>query len=177
MQVDAAARQAAEGARAREVGDGIVAAGEVTPCRALPGVEAAVALQRARVARGVPAARSGASVRFVPCTNGTRGLGCWAVVGRHSGVTGRHSKPACTPGGAPVCVRRCRSKLFDRGEVYWQPGKVHTCTTGIVSYRTRVPRNPRRGVMAVVSRGAAGALRCFVLSLAKRHDWLRVAAA
>ena len=26
-----------------------------------------------------------------------------------------------------MCVRRCRSKLFDRGEVYWQPGKVHTC--------------------------------------------------
>ena len=85
MQVDAAARRAAEGARAREVGDGIVAAGEVTPCRALPGVEAAVALQRARVARGVPAARSGASVRFVPCTNGTRGLGCWVVVGRQTG--------------------------------------------------------------------------------------------
>ena len=57
-------------------------------------------------------------------------------------VTGRHSKPACTPGGAPVCVRRCRSKLFDRGEVYWQPGKVHTCTTGIVSYRTSYPRYP-----------------------------------
>ena len=39
-----------------------------------------------------------------------------------------------------MCVRRCRSKLFDRGEVYWQPGKVHTCTTGIVSYRTSCPR-------------------------------------
>ena len=132
MQVDAAARRAAEGARARKVGDGIVAAGEVTPCRALPGVEAAVALQRARVARGVPAARSGASVRFVPCTNGTRGLGCWAVVGRQTWDTFN----------APVCVRRCRSKLFDRGEVYWQPGKVHTCTTGIVSYRTSYPRYP-----------------------------------
>ena len=136
-------RQAAEGARAREVGDGVAAAGEVTPCRALPGVEAAVALQGAGVARGVSAARSVASVRLVPCAHKgrARGLG-WAVLGRLRAQPGLAAfRPSGRRGGAPVCVRRCRSKLLDRGEVYWQPGKVQTCTTGITKPATP-PRCP-----------------------------------
>ena len=110
VQVDAAARQAAEGARAREVGDGVRAAREIAPCRALPGVEAAVALQGAGVARGVSAARSVASVRLVPCVH--QGKSARVRLGR-----ARETSAVWTPAGAHRCA------CADAAQSCWTGGR------------------------------------------------------
>ena len=98
------------GARAREVGDGVRAAREIAPCRALPGVEAAVALQGAGVARGVPAARSAASVRLVPCVH--QGKSARVRLGR-----ARETSAVWTPAGAHRCA------CADAAQSCWTGGR------------------------------------------------------